>query len=1076
MVTLATPVHGAPLTAKTFTPGVFVDGSSIPAEYQSGSFTTRVGFDSVEFGPGLTNAGKANLATGSWLADEGNAYFAQNTAKDESCWVKYKKGARIGDKLYDMKIYMWSDSAVPWTAWQGGLIGNTLQLHECASATVTDKQVYNISPSLSKQEIESITYKIGNKTISYNKTDLQKAKINMEFHFYDGATEVNFKGLGFCNDLDGGHMETGLNHTKLEGIAFSNGVVQTYLSQNTKVFYTPTNGAKHKDYNNLYQAHDVNVQKAGWFVGTEEVMEAIGSTRQKDTGVFYTINATPSSPLRLSYNNYGDFGMALISYGVPINYYITQNSAYNPNKKIATDYAIPGSKYKILNRAPDNGNFAIKGWYESSQAKVTGNPVSEITVPEGGKTIYGEYQPKVTITGDAGVATVTNSAIVDKGKDYPVTITLKTGYEIAKITVDGTETTQENLNNLLKNIQKNKTVNITTRKKKYTVTTTGTHATITATAQVEHGANHTVTYGPEAGYHLTSVKVDGTARADLLTKTSITFTGVVANHTVEAVAEKDFEITTSSSNATIDAKVTGIKPGASKTVNFRANDGFHITSVTVDGKVVTPTTATSHTFTNINENHTISVAASTDYEITTRGTNVTIDPTAQNIKPGSSKTINYRANDGYHITSVKVDNVAQAGYESKTSFAFSNINASHVIEVTAEKDFEIVTSATNATIDPKVTGLKPGSSKAVSFASNQGYHLVSVTVDGKLQDPMPSSPFTFSNITSNRSISVVATKDFAITTSAVHARVTPAITGIKPGANHTISFEPEDGCKIVSVKLDGKPVDINKPVEIKNVQSDHAVEVTGEYMPKIDTIMENGTITQASRVDKGTDYPVEYKVNEGYMIDQILFDDEPVEAEGLNELLTNIQEDHKVEVKTRKIPNLQVVKRASKEGIVDEDTVSYTITVDQIVEDALATNVILTDMPCEEGKVKMDTIKVTGMEEGTYTVIEKNGGFTIEAGELGYGKPVEITYDVEFTGLKELKDDKDLVNRVVTTYAENDTPSEVEATIKKVVPKPVEKPAVELKTGVEVINPLFTGIGALIGSFTLFESLKKRQK
>jgi uncharacterized repeat protein (TIGR02543 family) len=132
---------------------------------------------------------------------------------------------------------------------------------------------------------------------------------------------------------------------------------------------------------------------------------------------------------------------------------------------------------------------------------------------------------------------------------------------------------------------------------------------------IAYGSDLTINYGPETGFHLVSVKVDG-AGVDIGTyPTSYTFHNVTDNHTIAVVYSADthqedtYTISTSVTGGTITADITGINAGESKTVSYSPDPGNFLVSVMVDSiPQDIATCPDSYTFTDINDNHTISVA------------------------------------------------------------------------------------------------------------------------------------------------------------------------------------------------------------------------------------------------------------------------------------------------------------------------------------------------------------------------------------------------------------------------------------------------------------------------------------
>ena len=85
---------------------------------------------------------------------------------------------------------------------------------------------------------------------------------------------------------------------------------------------------------------------------------------------------------------------------------------------------------------------------------------------------YRHYQYAVTTQGDAGVASLTETKVYDKGDNAQVNFTLNEGYQVKSVTDNGTDVTARAKSGTydITNIDKNHAVVVTTEKIKYTLT------------------------------------------------------------------------------------------------------------------------------------------------------------------------------------------------------------------------------------------------------------------------------------------------------------------------------------------------------------------------------------------------------------------------------------------------------------------------------------------------------------------------------------------------------------------------------------------------------------------------------
>ena len=123
---------------------------------------------------------------------------------------------------------------------------------------------------------------------------------------------------------------------------------------------------------------------------------------------------------------------------------------------------------------------------------------------------------------------------------------------------------------------------------------------------VNYNGKLTYTITPNTGWHTTSILVDGVAQADTLTK--YIFRNVKADHKISVEFSTDAYTITSSASAgghIIPEGVTIVNAGDQQLYTFKANEGFEIQSVVVDG--ISIGVVQEYTFSNVTQDHTIHV-------------------------------------------------------------------------------------------------------------------------------------------------------------------------------------------------------------------------------------------------------------------------------------------------------------------------------------------------------------------------------------------------------------------------------------------------------------------------------------
>ncbi len=496
--------------------------------------------------------------------------------------------------------------------------------------------------------------------------------------------------------------------------------------------------------------------------------------------------------------------------------------------------------------------------------------------------------------------TVTNGTItadesgIPQGANRTISYSPDEGYHLLSVTVDGNNATTTNPSSVTFNdIVANHTVVVVYEANPtFGIDTTVTNGTITADESgIPQGANRTISYSPAEGYHLLSVTVDGND-ATVTNPDSVTFNEIAANHTVVVVYEANpmFGIDTTVTNGTITADESGIPQGANRTISYSPDAGYHLLSVTVDGNDATVTNPDSVTFNEIAANHTVVVVyeANPTFGIDTTVTNGTITADESGIPQGANRTISYSPDTGFHLLSVTVDGEPVSISEHPDSYNFYEINANHTVVVVYEANptFGIDTTVTNGTITADESGIPQGANRTISYGPNAGCYLVSVTVDGTPVDitAYPDS-YTFSEISANHTIEVVYEEEqvdtFEICTSVVGGTITPDITGIPSGENRTISYSPLPGFHLVSVKVDGVPVDITAHPDsftFTEITADHKIDVV--YCINLYTVatsVVNGSITPTfTMIPYGLPlFPVAYAPNPGCYLVSVTVDGVP---------------------------------------------------------------------------------------------------------------------------------------------------------------------------------------------------------
>ena len=225
-----------------------------------------------------------------------------------------------------------------------------------------------------------------------------------------------------------------------------------------------------------------------------------------------------------------------------------------------------------------------------------------------------------------------------------------------------------------------------------------------------------------------------------------------------------------------------------------------------------------------------------------------------NVKKYSDQKYTIKANEGYFIQSVKIDNVDKGKLESYT---FERVTTNHTIAVTfAPKEVAISASAgTGGSISPSGTvKVKYGEDKTFTIAPNEGYDIQSVTVDGQNKGKITS--YTFEDVKEAHSISAsFVKKTFKITASAgAGGSISPNGTStVSYGDSKTFTITPAQGYKVKSVVVDGTNKGELTTYTFSNVKGAHTISVTFEPSGKVDIGRPDVTDGDGGSVNGGSD-------------------------------------------------------------------------------------------------------------------------------------------------------------------------------------------------------------------------------
>ncbi len=442
-------------------------------------------------------------------------------------------------------------------------------------------------------------------------------------------------------------------------------------------------------------------------------------------------------------------------------------------------------------------------------------------------------QMTYTITGTAGAGGSINpsgSVASAYGSSRTYTFTPETGFGISDVKVDnisvGTVTSYT-----FSNIAANHTITAAFAVLPFTISaTSGSGGTIMpdGNSTVSFGAARTFTITPNTGYHILDVKADNVSVGPVST---YTFSNVTGNHTIAATfAINTYAVAASAgTGGTISpAGVSTVDHGSDLTYTITPATGFTISDVHVDNASVGAVSA--FTFSDIAAGHSISVTFSPiTFQIkgNSQPGGTISSPGTITVNYGTSMIYTFIPDAGYRVADVAVDNKSVGPV---TEYTFTNVTGDHSITASFTKIILTITSAgtPGGSISPdQSVSAEWGSTRSFAFTPDNGFRISDVRIDGVSVGKVSS--YTFANITSNHTISVIFSPlaTYTITAgSGAGGTVSPdGNSTLFEGSDQTYLIAPAGGYRILDVLIDNKSVGAVSEYTFTNISSNHTITV-----------------------------------------------------------------------------------------------------------------------------------------------------------------------------------------------------------------------------------------------------------
>ena len=565
----------------------------------------------------------------------------------------------------------------------------------------------------------------------------------------------------------------------------------------------------------------------------------------------------------------------------------------------------------------------------------------------------------ITSYNNTTVRGTSKTFVVNEGSSALIKFTPDAGYRIKSVKVNGSDVTSSVSNNqyTISNIKRNSSVEVefeaippsyysltVKAAGNGTVSYNGTNViNNTGTFTVVEGSTAMIIFVPNSGYRIKSVKVNGSDVTSSVSNNQYTINNINKNTTVEvefeAIPSTTFSLTImATGNGSAAYNGTGIRGGLNTFTIIEGNDasiaftpdsGYRIKSVKVNGSDVTSSLSFiqlyyKYVVNNIRSNttvevvfeeipptiYTVTIKATGNGSATYNGTGIRDGSSSFTIIEGNDATITFTPDSGYKIKSVKVNGTDVTSSLSSNKYTVSSISGNTSVEV----EFEAIThtlsitstgngsaSYSEITIRSKTSSftVNEGSSATITFTPDAGYKIKSVKENGTdVTSSLSSNKYTVSSISGNTSVEVefeAITHSLSITSTGngsasyegTSVRGETSTFTVNEGSSATITFTPDEGNRIKSVKVDGTDVTSslsNNEYTVSNMNSDANVEVVFEAITHTLAITSTGSglasyngttvsaMTSTFTVNEGLSVTVSFTPDNGYRIKEVKAD------------------------------------------------------------------------------------------------------------------------------------------------------------------------------------------------------------
>lgn len=654
--------------------------------------------------------------------------------------------------------------------------------------------------------------------------------------------------------------------------------------------------------------------------------------------------------------------------------------------------------------------------YNVSSVKLNG---IEVTLKNGSYTFNLTEDTEVSLTfalQNMVVTSILNGGTLTQNKvNVPYgtngTITFEsTASKVYSITIDGDKV--ENIDEIVSKSGNTYSVTVASVTKDITVSivmgvyiTIDSYTNITTSPAntdgkilVPYNTNQSIIISANAGYILTSVKLEDTEKlTNSVDKYILAIDSVVAEKDVQVVATRLYTVSASMTNGSIvtPTSTISVEDGSSTEVEFRVNDNYSLSSITVNGESVEidgnsnlTQDASSKVYTLVIDSVTSNTVVSVEATINKVAVTLTVGGNGT-VKIGdntyTNETVNVEIDYGTNLTFTTrpaseyiVDKIVYNGSEIDTAASVvTNVtSATNTLNITFKLTSYLVQTApgdSNVTIVSAATQtVESGSDVTVRFTLTSHYHYNNIKVNGafytgQVLNNDGTYSFVVEEVKANLTIQIFSAIDtYTITVGSVtNGTVNPSgNVSVSYGSSQAFTFTPNTGYEL-----------LEDNIVVTNVDTG-AVMATGwsfsNNVVTIDRVENNVSIV--ATITKATSY---YNVN--LVSSETVY---PVTPSALTSVAENTNYVFEFEIATNYVVKNILINGTQYTGTVSEEdgvySITYTITSDTtVVVNTSIKQYTVTVNIGDHGTVSPSSVTVNHGSNQTF-VISPDSGYDID--------------------------------------------------------------------------------------------------